>query len=187
MGITFFLLIVVIFLVIMLIVGGIMLVKKRWKRGLALISLPVLAGGLVAITYFYFFQPTDADSLKLSVKNKPNDTYELSGKWQERMDYYSYGTDFVAICSKDNIHAEMIDYQKGDWKPNEYRWGEDIPTEISKNFSLPEGCVPQLFDIHVQKEFSMTFHVKEPRSLYYVHIKIDPMSSPSYWIKQVQF
>lgn len=192
MGITSIILLVLVCLFGMFIYGLILLVRKRWKLGVILIAPPILVGIIIIIGVIFFTHTTNPDSLNLSIKTKPNDTYHLSGKWKERIDYYSFGTDFVAICTKNNKKVHMIDYIKGDWKPNYYNFGIDIPNQIKRDTNLPEGCVPQLFDISVQKEFSMTFQVEnqlehEPLTLYYVHVREEPMSSAEYWVKPIRY
>lgn len=159
-----------------------------------MLSLPVLIVLFFIGGFLYLSHNTNPKSLNFSIEQEasPDYHYNLSGKWNERIDYYSFGTDFVAICTKDNKKVKMTKYNKGDWKPNYYNFGTDIPYQIRKNANISESCVPQLFDIKVQKDFSMSFQVetqkeKEPVTVYYVHIRMDPMSSPSYWVKKISY
>ncbi|HYK73113.1 MAG TPA: hypothetical protein VEV44_08320, partial [Pseudoneobacillus sp.] len=78
MGISFIILFLLVCLFSMFIYGGILLVKKRWKRGVVLIAPPILAGIAIIIGFFYFTHTTNPDSLDLSLHTKSNDTYQLS-------------------------------------------------------------------------------------------------------------
>jgi uncharacterized membrane protein (DUF485 family) len=170
--------------------AGRLFYRKRWKLGIA-VSTPLLLVVIIVLgCFFYVSHRNNSDSIDLIIKQRPpkDSYYTISGKWKERMDYYSLGWDFVAICTQNNKKVQMLEYIKGDWQSNYHNFGSDIPFQIKTNSKIPNGCVPQLFDLKMQKEFSFSFNIEkrseiEPVTLYYIHVRMDPMDSPSYWVK----
>lgn len=194
MGISIIVLLIVIVFFSMFFNGVILVARKRWKLAMVFMTPPILIGLLIIGAILYVSHTTNPNSIVVSIEqdSTQDHRYYLSGKWKERIDYYSYGTDFIAVCTKENKKVEMIDYVKGDWKPNYYSFGSNIPYQIKRNTDMPQGCKPQLFDIKVQKEFLLTFKIenqvwREPIEAYYVHVRIDPMDSPTFWVKSISF
>ncbi|HLO12954.1 MAG TPA: hypothetical protein VK190_12170, partial [Pseudoneobacillus sp.] len=109
MGLSVIIFPVLVLFLSMFVFGVILLVRKRRKLGTAMLSLPVLIVLFFIGGFLYLSHNTNPKSLNFSIEQEasPDYHYNLSGKWNERIDYYSFGTDFVAICTKDNKKVKM--------------------------------------------------------------------------------
>jgi hypothetical protein len=166
--------------------GGILYFKKRRRIGILLMAAPfVIVAGAVGMFYWMFNQSTP-DSLDLKVTYH-DCNYVLEGKWKERPDTYSYGTDLLVFYVKDNHEIQVGDYQ-GSYAEIHEGILQAAMGVLQESPNYPEGLEPQIFEIKLQRKFTVEFSIPKDLTLediviQYVHIAIPPMDQEFYWIK----
>lgn len=168
--------------------GIFLLYRRRWVSGGITVGLPVLVVISVVGLYQWAFYESTPSALDLTVQEEGGN-FVIQGKWNTRLEPYQFGTDFLVFYTPGDELIEPIQYNKGDWQPNYWNFQEDI-LEVVKD-RAPLDRKAQLFDIKSEEEFEFRFRVSKRVPLHqlqirYVHVHSAPMSSFTYWVKEVQ-
>ncbi|WP_134703469.1 hypothetical protein [Ammoniphilus sp. YIM 78166] len=168
--------------------GIFLLYRRRWVSGGITVGLPILAVVSVMGLYQWAFYESDPSAVDLTVQ-EDGDEFIIQGKWNTRLEPYQFGTDFLVFYTPSDEPVEPIQYNKGEWQPNYWNFQEEIVAAVKE--SAPLDRKAQLFDIKAEEEFQFRFRVNERTPLdlvqiRYVHVHSAPMSSFTYWVKEVQ-
>ncbi|MTI70578.1 MAG: hypothetical protein FH751_10050 [Firmicutes bacterium] len=102
--------VIILFFILFLIglfIIGLFKFKSNKKTAMILIYIPTLIF-IVSIGLFLMLShQTTVDSIQLEVEGE-NGKYTLKGKWLEKYDYYSYGTDILVFYAPDNQKIPVV-------------------------------------------------------------------------------
>ncbi|RXT07185.1 hypothetical protein [Ammoniphilus sp. CFH 90114] len=168
--------------------GIFLLSRRRWISGSIAVGLPVFIVGAVVGLYFWAFYESKPSALDLSLEQE-GQQFIVKGKWNTRLEPYQFGTDFLVFYTPEDIPVQPLRYTKGEWQPDYWNFQEDIVEHVRE--TAPMDRKAQLFDVKAEEEFKFVFEVPGNISLgqlkiYYVHVHSAPMSSFTYWAKEVR-
>ncbi|MBY6038227.1 hypothetical protein KUV80_16320 [Fictibacillus nanhaiensis] len=181
-------------ILLIMLVASLLLGIRSWRRKRIrsflffspLILVAVFAG-------YFFFQSsyhTTPDSLQVSV-DKENNTYEVTGTWKDRLDFYRFPSDFLVFYVPNNEKVlnvnrdRMKDYKEADWSYLNHEVRDWVERES------PNKWEPQIFDLKTDEQFSFSFILPEnvkPNdvTLYYAHTREEPMDALAFWLKRIE-
>jgi hypothetical protein len=170
------------------IVVGVVVFKSRKWLSILLFSLPVLIIAVPIGFFYYAYHASSPESVTLNIKESGPSAYLLEGEWNSRADFYSYGKDVIVFCLASQNGTLEVDLPSVE-QLNDGILKLGVERLRSEQRDANSYCSSYMVDQQEIYSIPYKLHNVAPGELeiFYIHTVIEPMDSPTYWFKKLDF